>query len=278
MSIQRHYSDAVQQDALLSRLRKLCPQGADARALAPIDQLHTGGLQASLRLRSVLEACLAACPAPRILDVGSGTGGLLRLLAERPHYRVTGLDLSCRLNQLSQALCRLYQPPRLLDAICGDAQRMPFANASFDAVVLQHSLLNMPATEQVLAQCRRVLAPGGYLLLHELVQGPTPSTMQYPVPWAQSPGQSHLCSRTGLAAQLESQGFAIARATDLTESALAWRQRQNSGRSAHSTAPDALSPALILGSDFPLMFANLQHNLHQGAIGVMEYLAFRPVS
>lgn len=276
MSIEHHYGHTVQQDALLSQLRKLCPQGADARTLAPVDQLHTGGLQAALHLRSVLDGCLQDHPAPHVLDVGSGTGGLLRLLAERPGYRVTGLDLSQPLNRLSQALCQLYQPVRELASVCGDAQSMPFASNGFDAVVLQHSLLNMPASDSALDECLRVLRPGGHLLLHELVQGPGSARMQFPVPWAQAPAHSHLHSHTQLKAQLESRGFAIVRATDLTVSALAWRQRQEP-RTASITAPSPpLSPALILGPDFPLMFDNLLLNLRHGAIGVMEYLALKP--
>ncbi len=277
MSIDSHYGDNLQQQALLTQLRSACPNGADAWQLAPIDQLHTGGLQAALHLRDTLEACLAPQPAPRILDAGSGAGGLLRLLAQLPGADVTGLDLCHNLNRLSLALCQLHQPPCRLTQVSGDAQCMPFASDHFDAIVLQHSLLNMPKPGLALDECLRVLRPGGHLVLHELVQGPAPSQMQFPVPWARGPEQSHLHSPATLSAQLQARGFEIRTTTDLTASTLAWRQRQDSRLPSSSTTQALrLTPALILGPDFPLMFANLLHNLHHGAIGVVEYLACKP--
>nr|WP_067288607.1 class I SAM-dependent methyltransferase [Marinobacterium profundum] len=278
MSIDHHYGNNLQQQqALLSELRSACPNGADAWQLAPIDQLHTGGLQASLHLRDTLAACLASQPAPRILDAGSGAGGLLRLLAQLPGSDVTGLDLCHNLNRLSLALCQLYRPPRCVTQVSGDAHCMPFASDHFDAIVLQHSLLNMPNPDQALDECLRVLKPGGHLVLHELVQGTAPAQMQFPVPWAQGPEQSHLHSPATLVAQLQARGFQIRTTTDLTASTLAWRQRQDS-RPATATRSQTLrlTPALILGPDFPLMFANLLHNLRHGAVGVMQYLACKP--
>jgi hypothetical protein len=97
--------------------------------------------------------------------------------------------------------------------------------------------------------------------------------MQFPVPWARGQEQSHLHSHATLSAQLQARGFQIRSTTDLTASTLAWRQRQDSRTEAQALR---LTPALILGPDFPLMFANLLHNLRHGAIGVMQYLACKP--
>jgi ubiquinone/menaquinone biosynthesis C-methylase UbiE len=96
----------------------------------------------------------------RILDAGCGAGEpVTRILsARRP---VIGLDLSAaqlRLAQTTLADVALVQ---------GDLAALPFRTATFDAVVSYYAIIHVPRTDHpdVLAEFRRVLRPGGLLLV-----------------------------------------------------------------------------------------------------------------
>ena len=98
------------------------------------------------------------------LDVfvnGIGTG--LDLPHLPPQHRYVGLDLTP--GMLSRALRR---PTGLqFRAIQGDAQCLPFADASFDVAVLHLILAVVPEPERCLAETARVLRPGGSILVFD---------------------------------------------------------------------------------------------------------------
>ena len=98
-----------------------------------------------------------------MLDVGCGTGELLRMVGERfPETTRTGLDLSAEM--LSVARHKLGEGVELVQ---GDAERLPFADGAFDVVLCCDSFHHYPNPRAVLAQFARVLQPGGILLLGE---------------------------------------------------------------------------------------------------------------
>jgi len=103
-------------------------------------------------------------PAPRVLDVGCGTGEISsRLAAEWPRSTVVGVDVL----EGSVALARSRHAalaPRLSFAQ-GDAYALAFPDASFDLVVCRHVLQSIPHAERVVAELRRVARPGGWLHL-----------------------------------------------------------------------------------------------------------------
>jgi ubiquinone/menaquinone biosynthesis C-methylase UbiE len=116
-----------------------------------------------LTYRPVQDAVVRALrtdPPARILDVGCGTGRLaLRLSRELPGSRVTGCDFSR--GMLRQAQARAGA----LSLAQGDAQRLPFADGSFDAVVSTEAFHWFPDPEAALEGFHRVLAARGRLLI-----------------------------------------------------------------------------------------------------------------
>jgi ubiquinone/menaquinone biosynthesis C-methylase UbiE len=99
----------------------------------------------------------------RVLDAGCGSGGTALSIAEEVSFAV-GLDLSPR---FSDAGTRLAREKRVKNVAFtqGDGLKLPYANAAFD-VVLSHSVIeHLPSATTYIAECARVLKPGGRFYL-----------------------------------------------------------------------------------------------------------------
>lgn len=107
---------------------------------------------------AIVEA-LAARPPARVLDLACGTGLLAaRLRAAFPDADVVGCDFSR--GMLARAAARMPEGS-LAQA---DALRLPFHDGAFDAVVCTEALHWFPDQVRALAECRRVVVPGGRVL------------------------------------------------------------------------------------------------------------------
>jgi ubiquinone/menaquinone biosynthesis C-methylase UbiE len=106
----------------------------------------------------------------RVLEVAIGTG--LNL----PHYpadtTITGIDLSPAM--LALARQRAGDLGRDTDLREGDAEAQRFADASFDTVVCALSLCTIPQPAAALGEMKRVLVPGGRLLLLDHIRSTWP--------------------------------------------------------------------------------------------------------
>ncbi|GIW04379.1 MAG: hypothetical protein KatS3mg059_0999 [Thermomicrobiales bacterium] len=118
------------------------------------------------RLESeVIFQLLALQPGERLLDLGTGTGRYAVEAAARGAW-VTGVDASPAMLSVARERVRASrQPIRLVRA---DLARLPFPDGSFDAAVAVTSLCFVADPLAVLREARRVLRPGGRLVLGEL--------------------------------------------------------------------------------------------------------------
>lgn len=111
--------------------------------------------------RRVIEPLLDAArvgPGARVLDVATGPGYAAARAAARG-ASVVGVDIAHQM----VALARQLHPG--LEFRHADAERLPFADASFDAVAGNFVVLHLARPEQATAEFARVLAPGGHLAL-----------------------------------------------------------------------------------------------------------------
>lgn len=105
-----------------------------------------------------------------VLDAGCGTGWLAAgLRRAAPHARVLGLDLST--GMLDRARTAGAWP-----LLQGDAQRLPFGEASIDLVVSRGVLHHLPDVPAALAEWRRVLRPAGAVVV---TSEPTPQVERH---------------------------------------------------------------------------------------------------
>jgi demethylmenaquinone methyltransferase / 2-methoxy-6-polyprenyl-1,4-benzoquinol methylase len=103
----------------------------------------------------------------RVLDLAGGTGDLARAFAKRVGREGMVVHTDINESMLIVGRDRLVDEGLVLPTALCDAERLPFADASFDRVSVAFGLRNMTHKEQALAEMARVLRPGGRLLVLE---------------------------------------------------------------------------------------------------------------
>jgi demethylmenaquinone methyltransferase/2-methoxy-6-polyprenyl-1,4-benzoquinol methylase len=103
----------------------------------------------------------------QVLDIAGGTGDLAMAFAKKagPSGRVVHTDINETM--LRTGRDRLVDAGLVLPTLVCDAERLPFANESFDLVSVAFGLRNMTHKDAALAEMYRVLRPGGKLLVLE---------------------------------------------------------------------------------------------------------------
>lgn len=98
----------------------------------------------------------------RLLDAPAGTGELLlRLLARWPSLTATGIDISRQMLRVARGKAPLARVP----LVQADVHALPFADEAFDACLCVNSFHYFRDPSRALAEMRRVLAPGGRLIV-----------------------------------------------------------------------------------------------------------------
>jgi ubiquinone/menaquinone biosynthesis C-methylase UbiE len=137
----------------LNRVQDLAPYIAALEVFDKLPQLQE--LKALARMRAGI------APGTNILDVGCGFGLESLALARfvEPGGRVTGIDKSAAF--IKEAEARARQAKAAIAFQVGDAEALPFAQASFDVTRAERVLVYLPNPAQALTEMRRVTRPGG---------------------------------------------------------------------------------------------------------------------
>ena len=276
--IQDHYTptDLISQVEKALAARDIPTQNLDPKILAPVDQLHTGGLRATLALSKGLDLK----PDTHVLDAGCGLGGTARILAQTHPCRITGLDLTPSLVAAASCFTDWCALSDQINFKTASITRMPFEDHNFDLVLCQHILMNIEEKKKALSEIHRVLKPGGQLILHELFQGKT-RALQLPVPWADSPKISFLDSWGTMEDRLTQIGFCREHWVDATDQGIAfWAHINKAAAKAAKTpgqipTPSAnkapvLGPHLVFGKNARHFKTTMAGNFASGALQLVE--------
>lgn len=259
--VREHYNASGLIDRIKSALTTIVPDGQllTIDELAPLDQFHIRGMLAT----SELANAAGLEPSTRVLDVGCGIGGPARSLAAIFGCKVTGIDLS---PVFIDAATYLTARSGLSDRITfqvGDALHLPFEDAAFDAVFLQHVAMNIQDRGDLYTEVSRILAPGGRFATYDLVLGE--GNVAYPLPWARDASTSFLLTEGDTRIALEQGGFMPIFWRNDTEIALEWFKMTMGG-----SPPNGLNLGVVMGSDFREMASNLARNLSENRLGLLS--------
>ncbi len=171
------------------------------RAGAEWDEMRALGLPAE----AVEQALLGLLPREglgRLLDIGTGTGRLLELLAPR---MAGGLGVDASRAMLALARARLARAGLAQCAVrLADMYRLPLADGTFDTVVMQMVLHHAETPAAALAEAARVLRPGGRLAVIDLAPHDNADCLQrlaHRWPGFSDAAMRHLLEAAGLAAE-----------------------------------------------------------------------------
>jgi SAM-dependent methyltransferase len=259
--VREHYNATGLTDRIRSAIAAIAPEGQklSVAQLAPLDQFHLRGILATSELASAagIEA------STRVLDLGCGIGGPARCLAATFGCKVTGVDLSPPfIDAATYLTARCGLSDRVTFQV-GDALHLPFEDAAFDTVFLQHVAMNIEDRAGLYAEVRRILAPGGCLATYDLVSGD--GDVVYPVPWARDASTSFLLSEADTRTTLEQAGFTAALWIDDTDPVLDWFKAVMAG-----PPPSGLNLGVVMGPDFQARIGNLARNIREGRLGVLS--------
>lgn len=232
--------------------------------LGTVDEFHIRGREATEELARSLNLGTSS----HVLDIGSGLGGPARTLAQIYGCRVTGIDLTQQFCDAAATLSGWVGLSDRVDFRQGDATSLPFGDAMFDAAMTIHVAMNIAAKDEMYAEARRVLKPGGRFAVYDVLQGEGGDVL-FPVPWARDPSISHLATPAAMTSLLSGAGFTIVDVRDSTEESQRWFEAM-AARMAQS-AP-AVTFQAFLGNDFPAMARNVVSNLQDRRIRTVSYL------
>lgn len=144
-----------------------------ARTYDRADTILSAGLDAGWRRRAV--RLLELRPGDRVLDVCGGTAGLARLAlrATGPGGLAVVHDFNQPMMDVGRARAARRAPAGALRFVRGDAEALGYPAASFDAVTIGFGLRNLVRPDIGLAEMRRVLRPGGKIMILEFAVPPS---------------------------------------------------------------------------------------------------------
>ncbi|MCR4645170.1 MAG: class I SAM-dependent methyltransferase [Oscillospiraceae bacterium] len=103
-------------------------------------------------------------PFNNLLDCGCGTGPMLTLLHEKyPEKHYTGIDLTPKMIEVAK-----QKAMKNVELVVGDCENLPFEANSFDVVICCESFHHYPNPQDFFNSVRRVLRPGGRLVLRDI--------------------------------------------------------------------------------------------------------------
>jgi sarcosine/dimethylglycine N-methyltransferase len=182
--------------------------------LGPLEDFHTMGRIAT----SQLVELLGITRAHEVLDAGTGIGGTARYVADHCGCRVGAVDLTEDYCETADWLNRLVALDNQISVRQADVTELPFADSTFQVVFSQHVQMNVADKSRLYREARRVLADDGRLAIWDITASGD-GELNYPLPWADNPGLSHLVSPDRLRAIIECAGFTVEHWNDLTDQA-----------------------------------------------------------
>jgi demethylmenaquinone methyltransferase/2-methoxy-6-polyprenyl-1,4-benzoquinol methylase len=103
----------------------------------------------------------------QILDIATGTGDLVLMMASLNPDRIVGLDISAGMLEVGKQKIAKAKLSKKIEMIVGDSEEMPFDDETFDAITVSFGVRNFAHLDKGISEIARVLKPKGVLVILE---------------------------------------------------------------------------------------------------------------
>ncbi|MCK6452370.1 MAG: methyltransferase domain-containing protein [Alphaproteobacteria bacterium] len=268
-SVQVHYTHGRLEQAILDALERA---GKDigrltAADLAPGDEFHIGGLEATIEFADRLAAVKPIAPDMRLLDIGCGIGGPARYFAGERHCKVTGIDLTPEYVAVAAALSSRVGLADRTEFRHGSALALPFPDGRFDGAYMLHVGMNIADKSTLFHEVRRVLAPGAIFGIYDVMREKE-GTLYFPLPWSSDPATSFVAGVPAYREKLRQAGFAIEKERNRRAYAIDFFRKVRAR--IEQSGPPVFATQIVMGPTAPVKVGNLLDAMERGLIGPTE--------
>lgn len=135
------------------------------------DSFHPGGVRLTERLGTLLGLTAQS----RVLDIASGKGTSALFLAEHFGCEIIGIDYGEQNVEQANSAAAAKGLDKRASFQSGDAEHLPFADSSFEAVICECAFCTFPDKSAAANEFARVLRSGGAAGISDLTGGPVPA-------------------------------------------------------------------------------------------------------
>lgn len=237
--------------------------------LAPVDEFHIGGRQATENLLNQLNFPEQS----HILDVGCGLGGAARFVAQRYNNQVTGIDLTKEFVETGRSLCAWVKLDKQVALQQGSATEMPFHDELFDGGYMLHVGMNIEDKDRLFQEVFRVLRQGSTFGVYDIMRV-NEGDLTYPVPWATERSTSRLATPDQYQQALINAGFDVSIKNNRREFALEFFRKLREKTQA-SGGPPPLGLHTLMKESTAIKIKNMVNNIAVGYIAPVEIIAHK---
>lgn len=238
--------------------------------LAPVDEFHIGGRQASEDFLGQLDLTSEK----QVLDVGCGLGGAARFVASHYGCQVTGIDLTPEFIETGKVVCGWVGLNSRVSLHQGNALAMPFPNHAFDRAYMLHVGMNIDDKVKLCSEVSRVLRSNSLFGIYDVMRVGD-GELTYLVPWATTAESSAVAKPAQYREALEKAGLAVVAERNRRDFALAFFD-QLRAKTATATGPPPLGLHILMGRNTPDKVQNMIENISNGRIAPVELIVQKP--
>ena len=265
--VAEHYSRSILEHTILDAL-KAAGKDVDHLThadLAPVDEFHIGGRQATIDFAEQL----GAKKGMHLLDIGCGIGGASRYFAIDRGCRVSGIDLT---EDYVRTATLLSQRVGLADQVTyrqASALTLPFTDRTFDGAYMLHVGMNITDKATLFTEARRVLKPGGTFGIYDVMRE-SDDAFVYPVPWSTQPETNFIAAASEYKRDLTAAGFKVRHERSRRDFAIEFFHQMREWMMQGGPSPLGLQ--IIMGETAPQKVANMIALLDRGVIAPTEII------
>ena len=270
-NVSAHYTHGNLLNAVRTGIEQLgkTPNSITIEDLAPVDEFHIGGRQASEDFLDQLNFSAE----DHVIDIGCGLAGTSRFVAKRYNSRVTGIDLTTEYIETGEVLCTWVGLNDLITLHQGSALSMSFDDGVFDGGYMIHVGMNIKDKMGLYKEIYRVLRPGATFGVYDVMQVED-GELVYPVPWATTSNESEIASPELYKQALQEAGFSVITERNRHDFAITFFEQLRKN-STNTSGPPPLGLHIIMGDNASTKVQNMIENVSAGLIAPVELIAIK---